>query len=168
SKEAAEAFAGAIAVQKQLALDFPDQPEFRKQLANTRINMGRLHSSNGDLAGAESEFAAALVLQKQLAADFPTSPEFLLALAHSQNNLAAVFFNTSRLQQAETALRTALDFKTAARCRLPHPPRYPPESCSKPWKSGPRPGEYGTAERRRGILHGRAHSLQEARSRIPR
>jgi eukaryotic-like serine/threonine-protein kinase len=82
-KEAEHAYSDALALQKQLAADFPTRPVFRFELARTHNNLGTLLYATGRLKEAEAAYAEVLALQKQLAADFPTRPEFRQELARS-------------------------------------------------------------------------------------
>jgi tetratricopeptide (TPR) repeat protein len=74
--EAERAYRDALALQKQLAAEFPARPDFRLELARSHNNLGLLLSSTGRLKEAETAYREALALWKQLAADYPTHPEF--------------------------------------------------------------------------------------------
>src|SRR5262249_41909324 len=73
----------ALAIQKQLAADFPSRPEFRRDLALSHNNLGLVLKDLGRVPEAQTAYSDALVLQKQLAADFPTRIEFRQELARS-------------------------------------------------------------------------------------
>src|SRR5262249_32182852 len=65
-KEAEAAQTVALAIQKQLAADFPNRPEFRQKLAKIDDTMGNLLANTGRLKEAEAAYADALAIQKQL------------------------------------------------------------------------------------------------------
>ena len=62
-KEAEAAYADALALQKQLAADFPTRPEFRQELARSHNNLGILLHDTGRLKEAEAAYADALALR---------------------------------------------------------------------------------------------------------
>jgi serine/threonine-protein kinase len=99
-KEAETAFADALAIRKQLAADFPARPEFRRDLAASHNNLGKLLSDKGYLKEAQEAYAEALAIQKQLAADFPTWPELRQELAGSHHNLGLLLGATGHLKEA--------------------------------------------------------------------
>jgi len=76
-----EAYRDALALRKQLAADFPIQPEFRENLAVICISLGDLLAAGDRPAEAESTYRDALGLLKQLTADRPDQPEFREGLA---------------------------------------------------------------------------------------
>ena len=72
--EAQNDYDQALSIQKQLADDFPSQPEFRQDLARSHNNRGVLLFKMGQLSEAEKDYDQALSIQKQLADDFPSNP----------------------------------------------------------------------------------------------
>jgi tetratricopeptide (TPR) repeat protein len=107
-KEAEAAFRDALAIQKQLAADFPTRPDFRQQLARTYGNLGVLLRETGRLKEAEAVYRDALAIQKQLVAEFPTRPDFRQELTKSYNNLGVLLYQTGRPKEAEAVWRDAL------------------------------------------------------------
>jgi serine/threonine protein kinase/tetratricopeptide (TPR) repeat protein len=106
-KEAEQAFAAALALQMQLADEFPARPEFRSDLASIHNNLGNLLHITGRLVEAEQAFAAAIALRKQLADEFPTH-EFRDGLAASHLNLADLLVRVLRPTEAEQAFAAAI------------------------------------------------------------
>jgi eukaryotic-like serine/threonine-protein kinase len=88
-------------LQRRLAADFPNRPEFRRELARTNNDLGVLLHETGRLEEAEASYGVALDLQRQLAADFPSRTEFRQELAASHNNLGDLLRGTGRLKEAE-------------------------------------------------------------------
>src|SRR5205823_877707 len=76
------------AIQKQLAAEFPNRPEFRLELADGHNNLGHLLGNNGRLKEAEAAYAEALAIYKQLAVDFPEVPGYHNGAAGTLFNLA--------------------------------------------------------------------------------
>ncbi|HMP04559.1 MAG TPA: tetratricopeptide repeat protein, partial [Gemmatales bacterium] len=116
--------ADALALQKQLAADFPTRPGFRQELASSHTNLGNLFKNTGRLREAEAAYADALALQKQLAADFPTRPGFRQELASSHTNLGNLFKNTGRLREAEAAYADALALQKQLAADFPTRPDF--------------------------------------------
>jgi eukaryotic-like serine/threonine-protein kinase len=100
-KEAEQDYNQALSIQKQLAADFPNRPEFRQQLAASHNNRGMVPHATGRLKEAEQDWNEALSICKQLVADFPTSPEFRQELANSHGNRGVLRRETGRLNEAE-------------------------------------------------------------------
>jgi tetratricopeptide (TPR) repeat protein len=123
-QEAEAAYRDALALQKQLAADFPNRPEFRQELATSHNNLGNLLRATGRLQEAEAAYRDALALQKQLAADFPTRPEFRQELASSHNNLGILLRDTGRPKEAEAAYRDALALRKQLADEFPTRPDY--------------------------------------------
>jgi tetratricopeptide (TPR) repeat protein len=100
-KEALEDYNEALSIRKQLADDFPTQPEFRQDLAKSYRNRGFALSAAGRRKDAEKDYDEALSIYKQLAADFPSRPEFLQGLARSHVSRGQLPSATDRLKDAE-------------------------------------------------------------------
>jgi tetratricopeptide (TPR) repeat protein len=98
----------ALATRKQLAADFPTQPEFRQELANTYNSLGVLFRDTKRLKEAEAAYQEAVAVQKQLADDFSAQPHFREVLASSYNNLGVLLREMGRPKEAETAGQEAL------------------------------------------------------------
>src|SRR5262249_13094875 len=96
-KEAETALADALALYKQLAVEFPNRPECRRERARSHHNLAQLFWHTDRLKEAETGYADALAIQKPLVADFPTRPEFRQELARSHNSLGLMLMFTGRL-----------------------------------------------------------------------
>jgi serine/threonine-protein kinase len=123
--EAAErAYTEALAIQKQLAADFPSRPEFRRELAISYNNLGVLLMDTGRFKEAETAHTEVLAILKQLAVDFPTRTEFRQELAAGHNNLGRLFKNTGRLKEAEKAWTEALAIRKQLAANFPSQPEF--------------------------------------------
>jgi serine/threonine protein kinase len=107
SQDSEGAFRRAVAIRRQLAADFPTQPEFRLDLAMSLNALGTLMSPTR-LREKEAAYAEAQVILRQLVADFSTRPEFRQVLAGIYNNLGNLFYETGRQKEAEVAQTEAL------------------------------------------------------------
>jgi len=107
SQDSENAYRRAVAIRRQLAADFPTQPEFRLDLALSHNALGTLLTPTR-MREAEAAYAEGLATLKQLAADFPNRPEFRQALAGFHNNLGNLFHETGRPKEAEDAHAEAL------------------------------------------------------------
>jgi serine/threonine protein kinase len=116
------AYRRAVALGKQLAADFPNQPQFRLELASSQNLLGRLLRVTGRRTEAESAYVEALSILKKLATDFPTEREFRQALAGFQNNLGLLLQETGRLTEAESVQAEALAIRKQLIIDFPHEP----------------------------------------------
>jgi hypothetical protein len=66
--------------------EYPQVPQYRRELAGTHNNMGNLLQITGRAADAEKAYRQALQLQERLVAEHPQVPEYRqdLASAHAQ------------------------------------------------------------------------------------
>jgi tetratricopeptide (TPR) repeat protein len=100
-------YAAAIAIQKQLAADFPARPDLRVALAHSYTALGSVFANTGRLPEAEIALRAALDLRKQLAADLPARPDLRQHLAATQGNLGCVLEDLGRSKEADEAYSAA-------------------------------------------------------------
>jgi serine/threonine protein kinase/Flp pilus assembly protein TadD len=123
-KEAERDYDQAVSLHKQLAADFPNQPEVRQRLASSHNNRGLLLRDTGRLPEAEKDLDQALSLQKQLAADFPSRPEFRRELAGSHSNRGVLLRGTGRLPQAEKDYGQAVSLQKQLAADFPSRPEF--------------------------------------------
>jgi serine/threonine protein kinase/Tfp pilus assembly protein PilF len=109
---------------KQLAADFPAEPQYRQGLADISNNLGLMLVELGRIAEAETEYGAAIALEKQLAADFPAVPKYRAALARTINNLGLLLRELGRWSDAEMMFRDALAEWKQAAADFPNEPKY--------------------------------------------
>jgi tetratricopeptide (TPR) repeat protein len=100
-EEAEKDYDQALSISKQLAADFPSQPEFRQNLVQIHNRRGLLLRATGRLKEAEQDFDQALRIQEQLLADLPPRPELRQELARSHANRGIVRYTAGRLKEAE-------------------------------------------------------------------
>ncbi len=124
SKEAEQDYDQALTILKQLAADFPAEPEFRQDLASGHINRGILLCYASRRKEAEQEFDDALTILKQLAADFPTRFEFRQKLAAVHFNRGNLLQETSRPQEAEKEYDKALSIHKQLAADFPSRPDF--------------------------------------------
>jgi tetratricopeptide (TPR) repeat protein len=100
--EALAEYQEAIDRQLRLRDEFPGDPDYREDLAESYNWRGEvLRETSKSLAEAERDFRAALELQDQLAREAPGEPRYRRALARSYSNLALVEMDTARRPQAQ-------------------------------------------------------------------
>jgi serine/threonine-protein kinase len=107
-KEAEAAYVEAIRWYEQLAREFPQRPEFRKDLGLAQSDLGVLLKHTGRLAQAETAFVESLAIRKQLVAECPTRPEYRRDVARSNQFLSALLGDTGRPKEAEATGAAAL------------------------------------------------------------
>jgi tetratricopeptide (TPR) repeat protein len=123
--EAEPAYAEALALLKQLAVDFPERPEFRQQLARTHDNLGLLLRDTGRLREAETAHGEAIAIQKQLAADLPARADIRKDLATSHYNLGYLLSRfPSRLKETEAAYAESLALRKQLAADFPTRPDF--------------------------------------------
>ncbi|MBI1915941.1 MAG: serine/threonine protein kinase [Planctomycetes bacterium] len=120
--EAEATYAYALAIQKQLAADFPDRPEFRHELAGSHCDLGKMLRDTGRLQKAEAAHADALAILKQLAADFPARRKFRQDLARIHTNLGNLLWDTGRLKEAQVVYGDALAIRKRLAVEFPNQP----------------------------------------------
>ncbi len=123
-KEAEAAYAQAIAIQKQLAAQFPDRPEYPDGLSKTQNNLGFLLNGIGRLKEAQSMYTEALETRKTLAERFPDRPEFREYLAQLETNLGDLLRKTGRHQEAHDAFSRALALRKQLVADYPTEPMF--------------------------------------------
>jgi serine/threonine-protein kinase len=107
-KGAEAAYRNALALRKQLAADFPSEPDFRDQVSRTLGSLGILLSAQSRLEEAKAAHREGLALSKQLAADISARPDFRQVLAKQYCNLGEVLFVAGRHPAAEAAITESL------------------------------------------------------------
>jgi tetratricopeptide (TPR) repeat protein/tRNA A-37 threonylcarbamoyl transferase component Bud32 len=123
SQDSEKAYRRAVALGQQLVADFPNQPEFRLELALSHNALGvLLLRANRRPREAESAYVEAMTILRQLAADFPTRYEFRQALAGIQNNLGNLLFETGRPTEAESVQAEALAIRKQLAADFPTDP----------------------------------------------
>jgi tetratricopeptide (TPR) repeat protein len=96
-EKAADAYRQAIALQDQLLRQFPDEPDYRQDLANSYNWRGELRRDGGSLEDAEPDFREAMRLQEGLPQGGDAAkPAYRRELARSLSNLGLVEMDTGR------------------------------------------------------------------------
>jgi serine/threonine protein kinase/Flp pilus assembly protein TadD len=105
--EAETAFREAIALQKELAAEFPDRRDIRRELGQSYHNLGMLLWPIDRREEAEEAEREAIALARQLTAE-SNEPQYRQDLAKSEASLGAYFFKALRFEEAEEHFREAL------------------------------------------------------------
>jgi serine/threonine protein kinase/tetratricopeptide (TPR) repeat protein len=108
-QESEAAHRHAVALQKDLVKDFPDQPDYRLDLAASQDNLGILLFETGRLKEAREMHRDALALREKLVGDFHGRPDFRRDLARSHLNLGRLLNATGQVKEAETAYRASVN-----------------------------------------------------------
>jgi serine/threonine protein kinase len=122
--EAETAFRKALAIQNQLALDFPEVAEYRQELARGHNNFGLLLGATGRPELAETNIRTALEFQCKLVADDSGVPQYRQELAGSWNNLGNLQLTKGRLADAETSYAAAMQIRSKLADEFPKSPAY--------------------------------------------
>jgi hypothetical protein len=70
-----------VALQRRVIVDFPNQPEFRLELAKSLHNLGNVLRETTQVKEASTAHAEALAIFRQLVAEYPNRPEFQREMA---------------------------------------------------------------------------------------
>jgi tetratricopeptide (TPR) repeat protein len=109
--EAEKDYDQALSIRKQLAAEFPSQPDFRQVLARSHGNRGLLLHDTGRLPEAKQDYDRSLSICKQLAADFPSQPYYRQDLATGLLNQGRLLHAMGRLPEAKQDYDQALDIQ---------------------------------------------------------
>ena len=100
-------FRAAVARLEKLAADAPAEAGYRRELGQTRANLGKLLCDQGRVTEGEAEERRALAVRAALVADFPGDARHRDDLAASRLNLGTLLARGGRLPEAEAELRAA-------------------------------------------------------------
>ena len=104
---AAAGFRAVAAGLEKLSAEAPADANYRRELAQTRANLGKLLCDQGRVTEGEAEERRGLALRAALVADFPDHAGYRDDLAASHLNLGTTLARGHRLAEAEVELRTA-------------------------------------------------------------
>jgi tetratricopeptide (TPR) repeat protein len=111
--EAEQAYGEAIARQEALRRDYPQEPRYRQDLANSHNWLGEvLRERNAPKDAAERHYRAALKLQQELVEQFRDQPAYRMELARSHYNLGVVAKDRNRLPEARRSYDRAVALLT--------------------------------------------------------
>jgi tetratricopeptide (TPR) repeat protein len=122
--DAEAAYDEAIALRKPLVAEFPDVPQYRRDLALSYTQLANLLSDTGRPGKAEAAYRETLALRKQLVKDYPGVPGYVSSLADIHMNLGILLKNTGRPRGAEEALRECLSLRKQLAADSPKVPDY--------------------------------------------
>jgi tetratricopeptide (TPR) repeat protein len=110
---AEHAYGEAIARQEKLRQDYPDEPLYRRDLANSHNWLGEvLREHARPPAEAERHYRAAQELQQELVRQFAGERAYPMELARSHYNLGIVEMNTNRPAEARADYDRAVGLLT--------------------------------------------------------
>jgi tetratricopeptide (TPR) repeat protein len=127
---AEKAFRRALAIRERLVADFPAEPAYCLNLAQSYDALGQLltdpYRAPGRYDEAEAFLDKAVNLLKRLVADYPPAPEYQMELAHSYQSLGILLEERGRAREAEQAYRQGIACYKAL----------PPNSASAAYRRG--------------------------------
>jgi hypothetical protein len=103
-KEAETANAEALALQKQLAADFPTRPELRNDVAGSLVNQALLHNERGEFREARTCLEEALPYHQAALQANPRNPQFR---EFFHNNLVVLVQANAGLKDQVAAVQAA-------------------------------------------------------------
>jgi tetratricopeptide (TPR) repeat protein len=124
AREAEAALAHSRDAYARLAADFPGNPDYAHELAQSHTDRGILFESTGRPGEAEAEHGAALAVYHHLAPDLLARPELRRGQALSHNSLAVLYKVTGRPPEAEAEYREALALQQPLVADFPGRPEF--------------------------------------------
>ncbi len=119
---AERAYRRALELREALAAEYPKNPEYRRDVADSYIMLGHLLGDAGQLAEAESADRRAIDLGEALLSEFPRDHQYRRIVAGGQDSLGQVLRATGRLKEAESAHRQAVEHGNALLSESPGSP----------------------------------------------
>ncbi len=117
--EAEASYERAVAQYQQLANDFPDRPEFRRDLALSHGNLGLLFRANARLKDGEAAYTNCADILKQLTKEYPDRTEFRQALGRCYGNFGVLVRAAGRLKDAEAHYTNAVEVQKSLADEFP-------------------------------------------------
>lgn len=99
-------------------------PDYRNNLARSRLELGNLFHALGQRAAAEEQWRKAQAIWEKLAADFPAVPEYRYDLAQSHNNLGVLLDDLGQRAGAEEQFRKGLVIQEKLAADFPAVPAF--------------------------------------------
>jgi tetratricopeptide (TPR) repeat protein len=159
--QADRAFDRAIALQRQLREEFPNDPAYQQELAESYNWLGELRrQSRRPHHEAEEVYQRALQVQEQLVAEYPEQPAYQADLARTHYNLGIIHMDTSQRPKARDDYEQAIALLREVTARAPKEPRYREELARALINRGSLFEEEGELERATGDFHGAIDLLQ--------
>jgi serine/threonine-protein kinase len=124
AKDAEAAYRRSQVLYRLLNADFPNRPNYRRELARTLNFLGSLLSDTERAKEAEKVHRAALILRQHLADDFRQNPDYRQDLAQTQKNLAVIMWKTGRLSEAQKVFHATLGLRNQLAKDFPDRPSY--------------------------------------------
>ena len=122
--EARAALGEAAAIKERLALDAPNVPMHRWELAEIRSHIGFLAALQQQLPESVAAFRETVRIRKELVGDHLDAPEYRAGLATSLHNLATMLSKQKQYPEAERCHREAIAVRTELAAHYPSVPRY--------------------------------------------
>jgi tetratricopeptide (TPR) repeat protein len=123
--EAERAYGEAIARQEELRRDYPGEPRYPQDLANSHNWLGELLREHGRPPDqAEQHYRTALDLQQNLAGDHADEPAYRMELARTDYNLGIIERETNRTGEAGADYDRAVTLLTELHSAYPAEPNY--------------------------------------------
>src|SRR5262249_20704773 len=117
-------FLAALDIFQPLLAEFPNNPDYQRQLAATYNHLGNFHPDAQRPAEALADVRESLTRYEPLAERFPLVPNYRSELGGTLNNLAMVRLNQGELAEAQQFLERAVGQQRAALQVNPRNPVY--------------------------------------------
>jgi serine/threonine protein kinase/tetratricopeptide (TPR) repeat protein len=114
----------AIELYEQLATSFPDQAEYRNELARANCDLGYLLREMDRRAEAEAAYRRGIELHERVVEDFPEKARYSIQVADGYNDLGTLLRDRKDLAGAEKAFRGAIAIREKAAPELSDLPVY--------------------------------------------
>ncbi len=160
--QADRAFERAVALQRQLREEFPNDPAYQQELAESYNWLGELRrQSRRPPHEAEEVYQRALEMQKPLVGHYPEQAAYQADLARTYYNLGIVHMDTGHRPKALDDYRQAIALLREATARSPQELRYRQELARALINRGSLFEESGEPQKAEEDFHAAIDRLQE-------
>ncbi|WP_020471030.1 serine/threonine-protein kinase [Zavarzinella formosa] len=122
--EAETSFETAAGLFKELAADYPAQPEYRFEQARSFTNTGLVRHQAARYREATVSYTNAVNIQEALAGEFPQKPEYAQQWARTLTNLGDTWRVQGETEEANRVLKQAIAIQTKLAADHPKVPDY--------------------------------------------
>jgi serine/threonine-protein kinase len=118
-ESAGQTFARAIAIHKDLAVNYPGLSTYQDDLSKIHANMGEYLERTGRSEEAIEEMRLAVAICEKLAARYPKAPFYQALMASTLSSLAALYRKAGKEANMADALRQAMPYLDKFECKIP-------------------------------------------------
>jgi serine/threonine-protein kinase len=161
-RTALTAFRNTLAATEKLVEQYPEQPEYRRLLAQGHFNLGTLHRDARRLDDAAKSYQEALQAVAQARAAAHDTPELRRLEAAVHHSLGNTYADQGHRPEAEKAYDTALTIRQALAAAHPETPDYRADEAATHFTLGAMLADFAGRTRDAEDAYGKALALLHA------